>query len=159
MFRVMQAVVDALWTAFSGEAAGTFATSWLGFYVGPGERTHRGETAGADAMLLGPSCEKPACSPIGLHGACGRSLLTNRSLVVNDVAALGEGYVACDPKDRSELVIPLTRAGERRPFAVFDADSFDVGAFDAADAEALHSAFVRLGLTAGPAPPVEVIGG
>lgn len=128
----MQAVADALWDAFSNEGY-----SWVGFCVKPGDR---------DELVLGPRRDKPACSPIGLHGACGRAWRERRALVVRDVASLGRNYVACDPRDRSEVVVPmLDPSGEC--WGVLDADSHDVGAFSDNDADALAELLVRAGLS------------
>ena len=53
--------------------------------------------------------------------------------MVRDVTQLGDNYIACDPRDKSELVVPcLDRAGN--PWGVIDLDSFEVGSFDATDA-------------------------
>lgn len=82
----MQRVADALWDAHAEHGV-----SWVGFYHAPGQRTEDGRTVGEDEMLLGPARNKPACSPIGLHGACGRSYREGVTLIVHDVAALGEG--------------------------------------------------------------------
>ena len=148
----MSALVDALWDGLS-----TQGVSWIGFYLGPGQQLDDGRVVGAQEMLLGPCRNKPACSPIGLHGACGRSWRERRTLVVGDVADLGADYVACDPRDRSEVVVPLfDEAGEC--YGVLDADSFDVGAFSERDGAELCSVLSRAGLTqariSGPAPLV-----
>ena len=130
----MRAVVDATWPVL--ERAGV---TWLGFYVD--------EPAGPDhaRLVLGPSCPLPACSPIGMHGACGQALSTARTLVIDDVKTLGAAYVACDPRDRAEVVVPLTDARDR-PFAVLDLDSHEVGAFDQDDAAGLHAVLIAAGL-------------
>ena len=149
----MQRVADALWVHFQTEADGDRGYSWVGFYVGPGEEAD-GVIAGDDEMLLAARRDKPACSPIGLHGACGRSLMERRTLIVTDVAHLGAGYVACDPKDRSELVIPLyDELGQT--WGVFDADSFDAGAFPEPAAEAVQRILERTGLTTEPPEDAE----
>jgi putative methionine-R-sulfoxide reductase with GAF domain len=123
-------LTDALWDALSPGGV-----SWIGFYffeprcmIDPS-----GTRPAEDGMLLGPCRNKPACSPIGLHGACGRSYLTRRSLVVTDVKRLGANYVACDPRDQSELVVPLLDE-HGHAVGVLDADSFDIGAFTRDDA-------------------------
>lgn len=134
--------VDAMWEALSPTGV-----SWLGFYVkAPGEE-----------MLLEACRDKPACSPIGLHGACGRSWTTRRMLVVTDVSRLGVGYIACDPRDRSEVVVPMFEAtddhagtGPGACWGVLDVDSFDVGAFDADDARGLWRVCEHAGLTRVP---------
>ena len=89
----------------------------------------------------------PACSPIGLHGACGQAYLSRQPLVVRDVAALGENYVACDPRDRSEVVVPLLD-GQGECTAVLDLDSQEVGAFDKRDVDGLTHVLRAAGLTA-----------
>jgi len=149
----MRLLVDALWDAFGADepATGCQAVSWIGFYIaGP-------DVGGEQTMVLGPSRNKPACSPIGVHGACGQGMLRKSTLVVRDVASLGEGYIACDPRDRSELVIPvIDDAGVCD--AVLDADSFDVGAFTRYDAEQIAAAMERADLLHRAASvPIDVI--
>jgi putative methionine-R-sulfoxide reductase with GAF domain len=73
-------------------------------------------------------------------------MLSRAILVVRDVASLGAGYVACDPRDRSELVLPCLRA-DGSCWGVFDLDSFDVGCFSEADGRLLWTALVAAGLT------------
>lgn len=158
----MGALVDALWAAFGGgtarEGRGGGAGggySWVGFYLGPGERMDDGRVVGAEEMLLGPRRDKPACSPIGLHGACGRAWRLRTALVVPDVRALGAEYVACDPRDMAEVVLPCfdERGG---CWGVLDVDSFEVGAFTRGDAEQLGALLVRAGLSAYAAEIVEI---
>jgi len=129
----MQRVADLIW-----ETCGPLGVSWVGFYL-PG---------GDDALILGPARNKPACSPIGLHGACGQAFLSRKPLIVRDVADLGDGYIACDPRDRSEVVIPLLD-DDGAALGVLDLDSYDVGAFDAADVTGLTAVLRAAGLTRG----------
>ncbi|MFM9996265.1 MAG: GAF domain-containing protein [Phycisphaerales bacterium] len=131
----MQAAVDAFW-----EFLAPTGVSWIGFYTKP---------TGRDEMILGPRRDKPACSPLGMHGACGRCWKERRPLVIPDVATLGAGYVACDPRDRSEVVVPLF-AGDGSCWGVLDGDSYDVGAFDESDADGLTEAVELLRLTSTP---------
>lgn len=136
----MRSLVDSFWPALSGQGV-----SWIGFYFGPGERLDDGRVVGPEEMLLGPCRNKPACSPIGLHGACGASWKSGESLVVRDVKELGANYVACDPRDQSEVVVPLfDEAG--RCYGVLDVDSFDVGAFADRDASELTAILIASGL-------------
>lgn len=122
----MQAVVDALWEAFADRGY-----SWVGFYL------EDPDAPDETRLVLGPRRDKPACSPIGLHGACGTAYLSGETLIVRDVKDLGENYIACDPRDRSEIVIPVTD-GDGRCRGVLDVDSFEVGAFDDRDEAGLR---------------------
>lgn len=114
----MRVVVDALWEAFSARGY-----SWCGFYTA---------VQGATEMTLGPRRDKPACSPIGLHGVCGLGFRTGAAVIVGDVRTLGEGYVACDPRDMSEVVVPVL-GDDGSVMGVIDVDSFDFHAFDDSD--------------------------
>ncbi len=133
----MRSVVDAVWDALSPTGV-----SWVGLYL-----------PGAGELVLGPCRDKPACSPIGLNGVCGRSYLQRRSVIVRDVRSLGEDYVACDPRDLSEVVVPmLNEDGLCR--GVLDLDSFEIGSFTRDDAVGLDAVLQAAGLTrAEPAAP------
>lgn len=126
----MRAVVDAVWDSLHETGI-----SWVGFYI------HQG----GDELILDTCRNKPACSPIGMHGACGTAFQSGRPLVVRNVKDLGENYVACDPRDQSEVVVPCLENGS--PWGVLDLDSFDVGAFDSGDVEGLTALLRRAGLT------------
>jgi putative methionine-R-sulfoxide reductase with GAF domain len=80
-------------------------------------------------------------------------------LIVTDVANLRAGYIACDPRDRSEAVIPLFEPGGQTCWGVLDADSFDIGAFSERDVEGMLSVLVAAGLTppSPDRPPTEVV--
>jgi putative methionine-R-sulfoxide reductase with GAF domain len=134
----MQAAVDAFW-----DTLGQRGVSWIGFYL---------KSANSDEMLLGARRDKPACSPIGLHGMCGRCWKERRPILVSDVATLGAEYIACDPRDKSELVIPLFEP-DGSCWGVLDADSYDVGAFSDADVYGLTRTVERLGLSTPQMPP------
>ncbi len=156
----MRAVVDALWEAFGADGPEKrlpAPMSWVGFYLAPG-RSAEGVTAGSDEMVLAVRRNKPACSPIGLHGACGQAHLNREILVVRDVASLGEGYVACDPRDKSELVLPLL-GDDGGSWGVFDADSFFEGAFTEHDAHEVWHLLKNAGLVGAvaPMPSVRVV--
>ncbi len=126
----MRAVVDAIWNAHHTEGV-----SWVGFYV----------PAGADALVLAVCRDAPACSPIGLHGVCGAGLSGGKPIVVHDVTTLGAGYVACDPRDRSEIVIPCMTHGQC--WGVLDLDSHRIGTFDEQDVTGLTRVLRAAGLT------------
>lgn len=128
----MRAVVDALW-----EYLHSTGISWVGFYVQ--ENAHE--------LVLAVCRNKPACSPIGMHGACGRSFRERRPMIVRDVRKLGESYIACDPRDLSELVLPCLD-GDGECWGVLDVDSHEAAAFDVADLERMHGVLIAAGLTA-----------
>jgi L-methionine (R)-S-oxide reductase len=133
----MRAIADGIWAEFHSQGV-----SWAGFYLW--------SSASPDELTLGYRRDKPACSPIGMHGACGQCFKARRPLVVTDVAKLGAGYIACDPRDRSEVVAPLLNP-DGSAWGVLDIDSYDVGAFDTIDALSLARLLRFAGLSAGQA--------
>lgn len=147
----MAAAVDTLWDALSPTAV-----SWLGFYIKP---------TGPDELILGPRRDKPACSPIAMHGICGRSFITRRPIVLKDARALTApinpdlegvaspiGYIACDPNDRAELVIPLLNP-DGSAWGVLDLDSHEPDVFNDHDAAELTRLMEQIGLSAPPVNP------
>ena len=138
----MREMADALW-----EATGARGVSWVGFYIKAPDR---------DELILGPRRDKPACSPIGLHGMCGRCWLERRPVLVADVARLGKHYIACDPRDRSEVVIPLLERGGRC-WGVLDADSYELDSFGTADVVGMTTLLEHAGLSATPPQPLEIL--
>jgi putative methionine-R-sulfoxide reductase with GAF domain len=134
----LQPLSDALWDALHPRGV-----SWIGFYLEDPEHPHA--SAGDDGlMVLAARRDKPACSPIGMHGACGQSFLEESIRLIDDVALLGPNYIACDPRDRSELVIPIYRNGIR--WGVLDADSHELACFGDADIAGLASVLRAAGL-------------
>jgi putative methionine-R-sulfoxide reductase with GAF domain len=129
----MQRCCDLLWDAFSGAGL-----SWIGFYA---------KVPGAEEMVLEVRRDKPACSPIGLHGCCGRGWKERRPILVDDVATLGPNYIACDPRDKAELVLPMLDS-DGTCWGVLDADSHDTFAFGEADRAGMSALCETLGLTA-----------
>lgn len=127
----MQAVVDLLWNHLHPQGV-----SWVGFYLYAPEQSQ---------MVLGPRRDKPACSPIGMHGACGSAFRKNETIIVHDVKELGEDYIACDPKDRSEIVVPICDP-VGQAIGVLDLDSFEVGSFDNSDLVGLVRVLAVVGL-------------
>jgi L-methionine (R)-S-oxide reductase len=94
--------------------------NWTGFY-----RMVEGE------LVLGPFVGRPACIriPVG-QGVCGAAAKSGATQLVEDVHAF-PGHIACDGDTRSELVVPVVRAGE--VIAVIDLDSPELARFDAED--------------------------
>ena len=98
--------------------------SWIGFYVMRG-----GE------LVLGPFQGKVACVRIAIgRGVCGTAAAERRTMIVPDVEQF-PGHIACDAGSRSEIVVPIVRAGQ--VVAVLDLDSYELAAFDDADAHGL----------------------
>ena len=108
--------------------------NWAGFYLLRG-----GE------LVLGPFQGRPACVRIAVGaGVCGAAVAQRASQVVADVHAF-PGHIACDPRSRSELVVPISVAG--RVLGVLDLDSDRPARFDERDragVEALVAALVPL---------------
>lgn len=124
----MQYVVDLLWNAMASTGY-----SWVGFYLDqPGQPDDQ-------RLVLGPCRDTPACSPIGLHGVCGQGLLAQQPMIIDDVQDLGPNYIACDPRDRSEIVVPFMAVDDTAVNGVLDVDSWDVSSFDAHDQAGLIS--------------------
>jgi len=144
----MRAFLDLTWAAFGDDnpSQDRKTISWIGFY----ER----DPEDAAQMILIDRRPKPACSPIGLHGLCGRGMLDATSYVVDDIRTLGANYVACDPRDQSELVVPLFNE-KHEAFGVLDIDGFAIGAFNENDAACMHQLLKTFGLTAGGPPPIQ----
>jgi L-methionine (R)-S-oxide reductase len=99
--------------------------NWAGFYFLRGGQ-----------LVLGPFQGKVACVRIAVgRGVCGTAAERKETLVVPDVHAF-PGHIACDAASRSEIVVPMIKAG--RLLGVLDIDSPDLARFDAED---------RIGLT------------
>lgn len=100
--------------------------NWSGFYLVRG-----------DELVLGPFQGRPACVriPVG-RGVCGTAAATRATQVVADVHAF-PGHIACDPRSRAEIVVPIIVSG--RVVGVLDLDSEEPGRFDDADREGLEA--------------------
>lgn len=94
-------------------------------------------------LVLGPFQGRPACVRIAVgRGVCGTAVSEGRTQVVADVHAF-PGHIACDPRSRSEIVIPLRdRAG--RIVGVLDLDSDRPANFDEDDREGLEALAAEL---------------
>jgi L-methionine (R)-S-oxide reductase len=99
--------------------------NWVGFY-----RLVDGE------LVLGPFQGKPACVRIPLgKGVCGTAAATRETVLVPDVHTF-PGHIACDAASRSEIVVPLVKAGTL--LGVLDLDSPKPARFDEADRTGLE---------------------
>jgi len=101
--------------------------NWAGFYFMNDSKTE---------LILGPFQGQVACVriPIG-KGVCGTAALRQTTQLVPDVHEF-PGHIACDSRSRSEVVIPLIRAGE--VLGVLDLDSPEVNRFDSTDTRYLE---------------------
>lgn len=105
--------------------------NWIGFYLTDGKK-----------LRLGPFAGRPACTDIGFdRGVCGASFSSGKSLIVNDVHQF-PGHIACDPKSRSELVIPLTY--KEKLIGVLDIDSPKLSRFEKSDLDFFEQAVACL---------------
>lgn len=109
--------------------------NWAGFYF---------LNANGDELVVGPFQGKPACVRIAVgKGVCGSAVQEKRTIVVPDVHAF-PGHIACDAASRSEIVVPVWRAGAI--VGVLDLDSPTPGRFDDVDSahlETLVALFAR----------------
>jgi len=102
---------------------------WTGFYrvVIPGR-----------LLRVGPYQGTLGCLEIEFgRGVCGTAAATGKTVIVDDVATF-PGHITCDPRARSEIVVPVFDAN-RVLRGVFDVDSDAPGTFDAQDREGLEA--------------------
>ncbi len=100
--------------------------SWIGAYRAQG-----------DSLWIGPYQGPLACLKIPAgKGVCGESFAKRKTIVVNDVHQF-PGHIVCDPKSRSEIVLPLFHRGQLD--GVLDLDSHQISAFDEIDEQELGS--------------------
>lgn len=127
----MEAVTNVLWDGLKNKGL-----VWVGFYRIADDKQE---------MLLVCRQPKPACSPIGLHGVCGKAWKEKKAQVVSDVHALGGDHIVCDPNNLSEVVVPiLEKNGECR--YVLDLDSAELDSFSDEDVKGLELVLKRAGL-------------
>ncbi len=103
-----------------------FGHLWTGFY----------RRVGPSLLRVGPYQGTLGCLDIEFgRGVCGTAAAERRTVIVQDVARFA-GHISCDPRSRSEIVVPvLNRSGEL--LAVLDIDSDRLARFDQADADGL----------------------
>jgi GAF domain-containing protein len=69
-------------------------------------------------------------------GVCGMAAAERRTVIVDDVTAF-DGHITCDPRSRSEIVVPVFDRSKNL-IAVLDVDSEKLAAFGEADREGLE---------------------
>jgi len=100
---------------------------WTGFYRVCG-----------NTLIVGPYIGTVGCLEVAFgKGVCGTSAAERRTVIVPEVEKF-PGHIACDPRTRSEIVVPVFGpAGEL--IAVLDVDSTQLAAFDEEDARGLEA--------------------
>lgn len=93
---------------------------WTGFYF----------VAGEDELHVGPYQGPVACQVLRDRGVCLHCARTGQPVVVADVEQFA-GHVACDPRSKSEIALPVMKEG--RVVAVLDIDSDRLAQFDEGD--------------------------
>ena len=97
-------------------------SSWIGFYL-----LDRNE------LIVGPYQGPVACQILEKNkGVCWSGINQKKNIIVPDVSKFA-GHIACDPRSRSEIVIPL-RNDRNEIAGVLDIDSKRPDNFDETDA-------------------------
>ncbi len=100
---------------------------WVGFYM---------VEKASDELVLGPFQGPVACFRIKRgKGVCGTAWQQKQSIVVADVEQF-PGHIACSSLSRSEIVVPIVKAGE--VVGVIDIDSRELDTFGEVDREWLE---------------------
>jgi len=113
-----------------------FGFLWTGFYrvVSPGS-----------TLRIGPYQGTLGCLEIPRgRGVCGTVAAQRRTIIVDDVS-LFPGHIACDPRSKSEIVVPVFDSSGRL-LAVMDVDADHTSAFgddDRAGLELIVARFAR----------------
>ena len=94
--------------------------SWTGFY----------SVKGANELHIGPYQGPVACQVLRGSGVCLHAVRTKLPVVVPDVSTF-PGHFPCDPRSKSEIVIPVLKGSE--VVAVLDLDSHKLDQFSEAD--------------------------
>jgi len=99
---------------------------WTGFYRVCG-----------DHLIVGPYIGTVGCLQIEFgRGVCGTAAETRQTVIVPDVNEF-PGHIACDPKSKSEIVVPVF-GRDRELIAVLDVDSDQLDSFDEEDQRGLE---------------------
>jgi len=87
-------------------------------------------------LVLGPFQGPVACTRIAFsRGVCGACFTRKETILVPDVEAF-PGHIACSSASKSEIVVPVFKAGE--VVMVLDVDSNKLNDFDEADKAGLE---------------------
>ena len=98
---------------------------WTGFYF----------VASEDELHVGPYQGPVACQILRDQGVCLACARTRRPVVVRDVERFA-GHIACDPRSKSEIALPVLAPSEYGPdqvVAVLDIDAAELRQFDEED--------------------------
>jgi L-methionine (R)-S-oxide reductase len=96
--------------------------SWAGFYL-----------LNNNELVVGPYQGPVACQLLQRNrGVCWAGINKQRNIIVPDVRKF-PGHIACDPRSRSEIVIPV-RNNKKEIVGVLDIDSNRLDNFDDTDA-------------------------
>lgn len=109
---------------------------WVGFYLA--------DPSGARELVLGPYVGEPTEHvriPFGV-GICGQAAEKRVTLVVPDVSR-EHNYLACSPRVKSEIVVPVLFGGSL--VGELDIDSHEPAAFGDEDSEFLEQIAARVG--------------
>ncbi|HOY38927.1 MAG: GAF domain-containing protein [Bacteroidales bacterium] len=99
---------------------------WTGYYL-----------LDSDELIVGPYQGTLACMKLKKHtGVCWKAVLTCETIVVADVHAFS-GHIACDPKSKSEIAVPLYDA-KNHIIGVLDVDSSILNYFNENDKDYLE---------------------
>jgi len=99
---------------------------WTGFYRVCGNR-----------LVVGPYIGTVGCLQIEFgRGVCGTAAAKRETIIVPDVNQF-PGHIACDPKSKSEIVVPVFGT-DGELIAVLDVDSDRLDSFDEEDQRELE---------------------
>jgi len=100
--------------------------NWVGFY----------RVTEKNLLKIGPYQGEHGCLSIPFEkGVCGAAARKKNTLVIADVSKVPR-HIACSPKTKSEIVIPLVKG--KKVVGVLDIDSNKFSAFDAIDKKYLE---------------------
>jgi L-methionine (R)-S-oxide reductase len=84
-------------------------------------------------LLVGPYQGTLACLELKQNtGVCWAAINSGKTIIVPDVHQF-EGHIACDPKSKSEIVVPILSKTRGPVIGVIDIDSTEINHFDEID--------------------------